>query len=1183
MSSTEFQYDVFLSHSSRDKDVVREIANRLKSDGVRVWFDEWEIRPGDSIPAKIEDGLEHSRVLVLCLSAEALAADWPQLESHTFRFKDPLNHNRRFIPLRLDDAPTKGSLAQFSYIDWRTEQRETEYPKLLEACCGDTTQSSDVAGESTAKTSLQLDIKTGIASFAFSPSGKRTLTGDNDNVVRLWNFESGDCLREFKGHEGNLLAVGTDLSGAVWSVAWSDDERIALSGSTDGTARLWDVESAECIRVLEGHKGIVHGVALHADQNRALTVSWDRTLRLWDLETEKCIRIFEGHPNNAKTVAWSIDGRHAMSGDPNGTIRYWDVDNGKCLNLLKGHSDQVRSLDWSGDDRHVLSGAMDDTVRLWDVKTGRCLRVFEGHTSDVTCVAWSGDQVLAVSGSADNTVRLWEVETGRCLAVLKGHESQVRGVAWSDDGSRAFSGDANGGIRVWDLSEFVGKARGEEVAESTSLSGPHQAQYTNAKVLLVGNSAAGKTGLSNRLALDTYKETDSTVGAWATQWKLPLPADVGPVPTGRDDDSPDDRPVGTGPTVEREVWLWDFGGQADQRLIHQLYMDQTQVAALVFDPQKQELLEGLGTWDRDLTRAATGDFPIQKLLVAGRIDAGGLRSVSRQQVEDFAAERGFARYIETSAKENIGCGELKDAICELIDWDQLTKRTTPTLFRRLKEEIVALKDEGRVLMRFNELRDALTLRLTQARSASKGSDDTAASEDSLAGASGLYERFTDAELKAVISLLAGPGVVWELGFGSWVLLHPELINSYSQAVIRTLLEDKRELGCITEARVLVGELSFPNGLRRLPEEDERIVLLAMHRILVENGLCLREPTKTGALLVFPSYARRERPDQIQHPSVLISYEFEGFLDDIYATLISGLHYTTPFDLDEQWNLAADFKSVSGHQLGVKLIRKSAGAAELLVYLDPDLPVGEMMIFAKYVHEHLLRKAKDRENVQRLRHWICKCGEPVKNRETAMERLVEQGSKARIICVKCEKYVSLWDEMEAAFADPKLLERVRRLEAETDRKLDSESKDRVLVGEVISTVGLAGQICREVLVGDHGIDMEIEFKDDDGHATGKKVYLQLKSGDSHLMLRKRDNAEIFRIKKLRHVTYWMEQEFPVLLVHRSSEGEIRWMEIRDHLKRITNNGEKRVRQIEFDGKRFDVMSVRRWRDEALRQQ
>ena len=123
----DFKYDAFLSHSSGDLDIVREIASRLKSDGVRVWFDEWEIKsdsslsPGERVrvrvrAAKIEDGLEHSRVLVLCLSAAALAADWPQLESHTFRFQDPLNHDRRFIPLRLDDAPTKGSLAQFLHI-----------------------------------------------------------------------------------------------------------------------------------------------------------------------------------------------------------------------------------------------------------------------------------------------------------------------------------------------------------------------------------------------------------------------------------------------------------------------------------------------------------------------------------------------------------------------------------------------------------------------------------------------------------------------------------------------------------------------------------------------------------------------------------------------------------------------------------------------------------------------------------------------------------------------------------------------------------------------------------------------------------------------------------------------------------------------------------------------------------
>ncbi len=51
----EFPYDVFLSHSAKDKAVVRPLAERLRAGGVKVWFDEWVLKPGDSIPAKIEE------------------------------------------------------------------------------------------------------------------------------------------------------------------------------------------------------------------------------------------------------------------------------------------------------------------------------------------------------------------------------------------------------------------------------------------------------------------------------------------------------------------------------------------------------------------------------------------------------------------------------------------------------------------------------------------------------------------------------------------------------------------------------------------------------------------------------------------------------------------------------------------------------------------------------------------------------------------------------------------------------------------------------------------------------------------------------------------------------------------------------------------------------------------------
>jgi small GTP-binding protein len=1143
--TTDFSFDVFLSYSSKDKAIVRPLAERLRKDGLRVWFDEWELKPGDHLQAKIDDGLEQSRVLVLCMSAQAFSSDWAQLESGTFRFRDPLNKERRFIPLRLDDVPIKGSLAQFLYINWLPEGREQEYMKLLQSCRAPAKQpvvEAESVRQQVAEKFIQLDYAASIRTLAFSPDGEYVLTGSDDRTVRLWDLDTGRCLRVLQGHTSYVDAV-----------SWSAGQRRVLSSETgDSSLRLWNLDTGRCLRVLQGHATSVTRMEWSADQRFAISASKDNNVGLWDMETGECLRVLKGHTKEVWSVAWSADQRHVLSGSDDKTLRLWDVETGQCLRVFEGHTGTVLSVEWSTDQRRALSGANDNTVRLWDLKTGRCLRALRGHTGYVRNVAWRADEQLALSCSNDSTVRLWDIETGRCLRVLEGHQAYVCGVAWSADQCRAFSGDSKGCIRVWDLAEFVTAAKTTQTAMTDLPLAPDQVQYTNAKVLLVGESSAGKTGLSKVLAGEKWEPSDSTVGAWATQWKLP---------------------VSSGDGVEREVWLWDFGGQADQRLIHQLYMEDTALAVLVFDGQKEDLFETLGQWDRDLSRAS--GKPFTKVLAAGRVDAGGLR-VSRSQVEAFAKERGFAGYLETSAKTNLGCQELKNAILTGIRWADIPWRSSPTLFKRLKEEILRLKDEGRVLMRFNELRDTLRLRL-----------------------SGEDGQFKDEELKAVVGLLAGPGVVWELAFGSWVLLQPERINAYAQAVIQTLRADEHERGAIPEERVLRGDMTYTSSIKRLEGDEERFVLLAMHQTLVERGLCLREHTDKGPLLIFPSYYRRERPELVGHPAVLVSYRFNGFLDDIYATLVVRLHHTKPFQQDQLWRYAADFKTPIGKQLGVKLARRSEGAGELEVYFDPAIAMETKIIFSRYVHEHLLQKGQD---VVRLRHYVCPhCGTPVGNREVAMERLEEwleqkatnqatgksikallgKAKLPTIICSKCEKRVPLWDDLEQCFASPEMQERVRELQEQSALVLDNESKERALVGEVISTVALAGQISREFNVSDHGIDMEIEFKDDAGEATGKKLYLQLKSGDSYLRQRQRDEAEVFTIKDERHTRYWMAQAFPVMLVIRTSKGEVRWMEVRNWLKHASAKSEKPVNQIIFEGDRFDVMSVRRWRDKALK--
>jgi hypothetical protein len=101
--------------------------------------------------------------------------------------------------------------------------------------------------------------------------------------------------------------------------------------------------------------------------------------------------------------------------------------------------------------------------------------------------------------------------------------------------------------------------------------------------------------------------------------------------------------------------------------------------------------------------------------------------------------------------------------------------------------------------------------------------------------------------------------------------------------------------------------------------------------------------------------------------------------------------------------------------------------------------------------------------------------------------------------------------------------------------------------------------------------------DKGELSGKHVYLQLKSGDSYTQTRKADGKEIFDIKHPRLAEQWQQQDAsPVMLVMRTSDGQIRWMNVTDYLNR---HGTK-TRQIIFDGESFTALSVIKLRDKLF---
>jgi formylglycine-generating enzyme required for sulfatase activity len=128
-----FEYDVFLSYSSKDKIIVHALAERLKQNGLRVWLDKWEIKPGNLIPLKIQEGLEKSHTLLMCMSPAYFESEWGRMEHLTILFRNPTNTQRRLIPLLITDCTPPDTIAQFAYIDWRTRSDEA-CGDILDSC-----------------------------------------------------------------------------------------------------------------------------------------------------------------------------------------------------------------------------------------------------------------------------------------------------------------------------------------------------------------------------------------------------------------------------------------------------------------------------------------------------------------------------------------------------------------------------------------------------------------------------------------------------------------------------------------------------------------------------------------------------------------------------------------------------------------------------------------------------------------------------------------------------------------------------------------------------------------------------------------------------------------------------------------------------------------------------------------
>jgi small GTP-binding protein len=443
-------------------------------------------------------------------------------------------------------------------------------------------------------------------------------------------------------------------------------------------------------------------------------------------------------------------------------------------------------------------------------------------------------------------------------------------------------------LNIWNLDRdiLLGKSYTESV------------HYTTAKVVLVGDSGVGKTGLGWRLAHGEFKEHASTHGQQF--WVI--------------DELGKQRQDGT----ECAAVLWDLAGQHVYRQLHSIFLENVTAALVLFDPSnRQEPLKGVQFWLEQLK--GKGQLP-PTVLVGARVDRGA-PALAQEELDQFCqCYRIRGGYISTSALNGEGLEPLLEMLQAQIPWEEMTATVTTVTFKRIKDYVLALKEQPD--------RTGLLVSPAALRAQLQATDQEWS--------------FTDAELMTAVGHLETHGYVAVLHSSAGeqhILLTPHLLANLAASIMLLADKNPRGLGAVSETELLQGQHPF-DEFKGLAKAEQQILLDAAILRFLQHNICFRETLGFGledngarpdTLLIFPSLIKQKRPLQDDLPATDdISYVVRGRVENLYAMLVVLLGYTPSFTRINQWQNQAQYEmgaAVLEIEFGRKSLRRLKNASK----------------------------------------------------------------------------------------------------------------------------------------------------------------------------------------------------------------------------------------------------------------
>ncbi|UQA56170.1 pentapeptide repeat-containing protein [Polyangium aurulentum] len=332
--------------------------------------------------------------------------------------------------------------------------------------------------------------------LAFSPDSAFLATGHLDGSIRIWDVQSGTCLRFLQGDEsvgcvafhpgGEKLAAC--CGGRVWSwnwasgtpeiilqerpsssvVAFSPDGR-KLVGAIDGHMRVWDLATASERLAFHNETGggFPMCVAWSPDSARIIT-AFGRAVRVWDAETGANLRALRGLARTAYALAISPDGNTIAASGENGIIHFWDAATGEARPPIHVGA-PLRSMAFSPDWTRVAVGAGNGVV-IAGVSSDAAPRARLPIEHSTAAIAWSPDGKRLAAIFNDLTIRFWDTATLSERSARTGPLRHLGGLAFRADGRALVVNPGGPAARAFDTGTFA--ERSDQVLASRSFPDP---------------------------------------------------------------------------------------------------------------------------------------------------------------------------------------------------------------------------------------------------------------------------------------------------------------------------------------------------------------------------------------------------------------------------------------------------------------------------------------------------------------------------------------------------------------------------------------------------------------------------------------------------------------------------------------------------------------------------------------